>query len=133
MLGEGLMTAGCEKQRVCEIGIVPAAAKCYLLLISLLVSPTARRLDNVDALVAAQAVRSGACGWGLHARAAAHLRACHGHAMHTPGSWSCHAHTPHLLVVVTPCMCHAYAMHMYLLVVVVPDHLCSDINVLAAP
>ena len=31
MLGEGLIKAGCEKQRVCEIGIVPAAAKCYLL------------------------------------------------------------------------------------------------------
>eukprot|EP00964_Phaeocystis_antarctica_P095894 scaffold62286_cov33-Phaeocystis_antarctica.AAC.1 len=119
--------------RLSASGPAPLFAAISPLLTSLLVSPTARRRDNVDALVAAQAVRSGACGWGLHARAAAHLRACHGHAMHTPGSWSCHAHTPHLLVVVTPCMCHAYAMHMYLLVVVVPDHLCSDINVLAAP
>lgn len=78
--------------RLSASGPAPLLAATSPLLISLLVSPTARRRDNVDALVAAQAVRGGACGWGLHARAAAHL-----------------------------------------LVVVVPDHLCSRINVLAAP
>jgi len=125
MLGEGLMKAGCEKQRVCEIGIVPAAAKCYLLLISLLVSPTARRLDNVDALVAAQAVRGGACSWGLHARAAAHLRVCHGQAMVMPcmhrgdghpvrftphcSAWSPHACAMHICIYA--CMPHE-SMHL---------------------